>query len=391
MQYNGGQYNGAAYAAQPAYAYSGQYYQQQPQPIQHQYSGQQQQQQQYVSTPYAGNVPFPQPSPYTAPPALQQAPSQPPTHRPPRTQTPHPHRRHTTTGGSKHGHSKPLRSAMRHPERSSSSTAAAANAAAAAAATLSPNPVAAPNLLRARTHSGAAAAVENRSRLNSISRTRTNSSSRVDPDHIFLSVNAPNELEVSNLVFQNTIEELRERIFPMWPSGIAHQSRSGSEWRVKFVGRPWDAKGHESIMAQRMICRIFWVFATQGYVYLTSINTGRAPAARVHPAPVDVRAHFFAMSLNNSGDRVLFVDPPAAVANSLGLSLRAAFPHSIVNEQMMGADKNLFLAHILKYINDMAFKLDASVPLARHGLLGLGGRKELWVFKGSESWWSTRK
>jgi hypothetical protein len=56
----------------------------------------------------------------------------------------------------------------------------------------------------------------------------------------------------------------------------------------------------------------------------------------------------------------------------------------------MGADKNLFLAHILKYINDMAFKLDASVPLARRGLFGLSGRKELWIFKGSETWW-TRK
>ena len=57
----------------------------------------------------------------------------------------------------------------------------------------------------------------------------------------------------------------------------------------------------------------------------------------------------------------------------------------------MGADKNLFLAHILKFINDMAFKLDASVPLARRGLFGMSGRKELWVFKGSESWWPSRK
>ena len=39
------------------------------------------------------------------------------------------------------------------------------------------------------------------------------------------------------------------------------------------------------------------------------------------------------MSLNNSGDRVTFVNPPAAVSNSLGLSLRTAFPHRIDNEQ----------------------------------------------------------
>jgi hypothetical protein len=52
----------------------------------------------------------------------------------------------------------------------------------------------------------------------------------------------------------------------------------------------------------------------------------------------------------------------------------------------MGPEENHFLAHILKYINLMAFKLDASVPLARCGIFGLGGRKEIWVFKGSESW-----
>ena len=40
-------------------------------------------------------------------------------------------------------------------------------------------------------------------------------------------------------------------------------------------------------------------------------------------APVDARAHFFCMSLNNAGNRVTFVDPPAAVANSLGLRIVA--------------------------------------------------------------------
>jgi hypothetical protein len=48
----------------------------------------------------------------------------------------------------------------------------------------------------------------------------------------------------------------------------------------------------------------------------------------------------------------------------------------------MGPEKDLFMAHILKYINDMAFRLDASVPLARHGLFGTSGCKEIWVFKG---------
>jgi hypothetical protein len=49
-------------------------------------------------------------------------------------------------------------------------------------------------------------------------------------------------------------------------------------------------------------------------------------------APADGRAHFFAISLNSTGNRITFVDPPAAVVNSLGLSLRAAFPLRIANE-----------------------------------------------------------
>jgi len=246
--------------------------------------------------------------------------------------------------------------------------------------------------------------------MDSISRTRTNSSSRVDPDHVFMSIIPPNGLELSNLAHKSTIEELREQIFPMWPLGVTHHEHIGYDWRVTFTGSPWDSRGIESIMAQRLICKIFWVLSAQGYVYLTSINTGRAlkhPRLVFIRAPADGRTHFFTMSLNRAGNRITFVDPPAAVVNSLGLSLRTAFPHRIANEQAtddgvliislksginsMGADKNLFLAHILKFINDMAFKLDASVPLARRGLFGMSGRKELWVFKGSETWWTSRK
>src|SRR6266702_2910189 len=162
MQYAGSQYNGAGYSSQHSYGFPGQYYQHQPQPIQHQYSGQQQQQ--YASTPYAGTVPFPQPSPYTAPSALQSAPSQPPVHRPPRTQTPHPHRRHTTTGAATTA--RPLRPAIKKKVQRISS--ASANGGTLPVAT---------SLSRTRTHSGAAEP----QRLHSIARTRTNSSSRVDP------------------------------------------------------------------------------------------------------------------------------------------------------------------------------------------------------------------
>jgi hypothetical protein len=67
-------------------------------------------------------------------------------------------------------------------------------------------------------------------------------------DHVFLSINPPNRLELSNLAHKSTVEELREQIFPMWPTGVAHQERYGYDWRVKFTGSPWHSKGQESIM-----------------------------------------------------------------------------------------------------------------------------------------------
>src|SRR5258707_14720344 len=73
------------------------------------------------------------------------------------------------------------------------------------------------------------------------------------------------------------------------------------------------------------------------------------------------------------------------------LSFLSSSHRSSWRSSVMGSEKNLFLAHILKYINDMAFKLDASVPFAPRGLFGRHGRKGIWVFKGSESWWPRSK
>jgi hypothetical protein len=63
-----------------------------------------------------------------------------------------------------------------------------------------------------------------------------------------MSIKPPNGLELSNLSHKSTIEELREQIFPMWPTGVAHQERRGHDWRVRFTGSPWDSRGPESIM-----------------------------------------------------------------------------------------------------------------------------------------------
>ena|SRR5216684_3715902 len=197
-QYAGSQYNGTGYSnggsyangggysgQQQSYGYPGQYYQQPPQPIQQQYSGQQQQQ--YGSTSYGGgNVPFPQPqpSPNNVPAVLQPPAPQQPVHRPPRSQTPHPTVSRRRAGSSTR---KPIKSALKDPDRNRRNSANGP---------LLPVPS-----QRTRRYSSGA---ENRPRANSIVRQRTNSGSRADPGtrpHIRLCAMMPFMMALSFIPF----------------------------------------------------------------------------------------------------------------------------------------------------------------------------------------------
>ena len=183
MQYAGSQYNGGAgYSTQQGYGYPGQYYQQQPPPIQHQYSGQQQQ---YSATPYVGTVPFPQPSPYAAPGALQPVASQQSTHRPPRTQTPHPSGSSRRRTGS--ATRKSLRPSMKDPERSRSTSTNGNHLSVTG------------SQQRTRRQSGGP---ELRPRMDSIiSRKRTNSSLRMEPGMLTPLLSLPRCLFMTALTF----------------------------------------------------------------------------------------------------------------------------------------------------------------------------------------------
>ncbi|THH21526.1 hypothetical protein EW146_g28 [Bondarzewia mesenterica] len=304
MQYNNGQYY-----QQPGYQpyqvpyQGGQPYYQQQQP----YAAQQPNMAQYGASPA---VPFP--TTFASPPA-QPTPIQP--SRPARTHTPHPHRRHTNAGATSNGQQRPLRSAMKKVERAHTTAVP---------------------LARTRTHSGG----ENRSRLNSIARTRTSSSSghAKPPDHLFVTIEPPNELILYNIAYPYTIDEIKERLFPMWQPGISHQETWGSNWRVKFAGSPWNLKGSDSIMVHRMMIQLFWVLVNQGYVYLTTIQAGRAlksPRLVFIRSLPDPGAHFFAMSFNSAGDRLTFVNAPDGLALNLGLYLRSTFPRRIEHDEQV--------------------------------------------------------
>ncbi|KAI0961595.1 hypothetical protein AcW1_000640 [Taiwanofungus camphoratus] len=270
----------------------------------------------------------------------------------------------------------PLKSAMKKPPDRSASAGGAP-------------------LTRHRTTSGA------RQRVNSLTRTRSNSMPSFTPDHLFLSVHSVNELRIGNIAYQSTLDELREAVLPMWPPGVMSEESRGRNWCVRFAGSPWTSVGIDGILAQRLICRLFLVLANQGYSYRTTVNTansGRPPQLVFVESDPDQEAQIFLTSFSRSVNRLSLLDAPPDVAQQLAAGLRSVFPRKIssfgANEdgvhviemkreglRSRKSDRDLFIAYMLHSFNDANFKLVGSVPLGKRGALGFGSRREVWVFQ----------
>lgn len=227
-----------------------------------------------------------------------------------------------------------------------------------------------------------------------------------EPVHLLMSFHGNNEIRFEGVRYQNMLDDLRELVFPMWPHGVDTDSAKDHRWRVVFGRAPWSSTGTEKLMVRRMLCRMFSFLARLGYHYSTSVNIGsrgkpprlvfvdRGESAR------DPHVHFFSVCFSRSDEKVSIVDPPGTIRDSIGTALRNAFPRRIASDRVteeniclielkrgvIGAadvDKSLFVSYVLKHINELGYKLDACVPLARRGPLGFGGRKEIWIFKGT--------
>ncbi|EGN95769.1 hypothetical protein SERLA73DRAFT_59930, partial [Serpula lacrymans var. lacrymans S7.3] len=225
-------------------------------------------------------------------------------------------------------------------------------------------------------------------------------------DHLFLSFLGTNELRIHNAAFQDTLDDIKEKVLPMWPSGVASQLTAGYSWRVTFSRNPWSASGPDGIIVRRMICELFARLAHQGYQYLCSVTSGYpAPQLVFQEVGPDDSADFFVAYFSRSGHRLTLIKPPRHIGETIGLRLRSAWPykfaaHHVSEDEVytvelkrnsLGAlclapelDKNVFASHALQEINMMGFRLVATVPLARSGLLGFGSRKEVWVFRGTQ-------
>lgn len=70
----------------------------------------------------------------------------------------------------------------------------------------------------------------------------------ISPDHMFVSFHGTNELRLGNVAYQDTLDEIKEHMMPMWPHGVSSQAMSSLSWRVTFSRNPWSATGSDAIM-----------------------------------------------------------------------------------------------------------------------------------------------
>jgi hypothetical protein len=125
---------------------------------------------------------------------------------------------------------------------------------------------------------------------------------------------------------------------------------------------------------------------------------------------------FFCAALGNNGHDVTIYHAPPQLALRLSLAMRATFKNkveagvddtnvcsirikpqdgrplrdimpviSLVDICIDPTDKHFIISYIFKNLCDEGYYIDASVPLGRRGLFGLGGRREVWMFKSSPS------
>ncbi|KAL5534404.1 hypothetical protein ACEPAG_866 [Sanghuangporus baumii] len=266
---------------------------------------------------------------------------------------------------------------------------------------------------------------ERPARATSVSRVRSRSRSRhrFTPAHLILSLSGTCRMNLSSVIFQETVDNIRERVLTMWPDGVILQTYrdESNEFVIQFSGNPWTAKSSLESIAMKMILELFAVLARQGYACTSTIDTGHAvssPRLVFTRGQPDPSAEFAMMVFSNSRRKVKLINHAPAFCDSLTSALRDSFPHKIRRSSWDESDMyafigfrtyqsllfyavfsydryviemsnydfsnitDLVIAVILEHAAASGLKLEGSIPLSHSGFWSfLQGRKELWIFR----------
>jgi len=239
-------------------------------------------------------------------------------------------------------------------------------------------------------------------------RRRTNS--KIKPDDMYAAMNGPATNSEAyhmfvtfkgdgELLLENTLDKARpdiQQVIAMWPHGAETQFR-GSTWSIRFRNSPWNMSGPDVEIAWSLIVALFTLFSSRGFSFTTSTKcTTMQPRLIFQITNADPSSTFFLAYFSRGGRRVSLIKPPYSIAVAFGPKLKALLSNraevsqdkGMINVEIKrdvggtGVQPSHFLMQVLKVMVDMGFNLDATVPMARGGPLGMGPRRELFVFKG---------
>ncbi|QRV91515.1 hypothetical protein RhiJN_19533 [Ceratobasidium sp. AG-Ba] len=232
---------------------------------------------------------------------------------------------------------------------------------------------------------------------------RAPSTVHFQPDHIFMALPSSRSLKLTNVPDTSIRTALQNAISPLWSRGITISREDRNAFELEFGtggnagAGPWAARGHEGIMAHRIVCRVFETLARKGFSFLCTTSPPSTGRLIFTSAPADTSSHFFAIAVSRDSSTLRIIDAPDDVTDAiarvarntcrreeLGLLARRIRPARVERISMMdglgpglGAlfapnpvftdadadDLASALAHILKTVSAHGFRLEAAVPL----------------------------
>ncbi|CDO71593.1 hypothetical protein BN946_scf184911.g63 [Trametes cinnabarina] len=261
-----------------------------------------------------------------------------------------------------------------------------------------------------------------RKRTRSGSRMRSGSIPRPPSDHLILTIQSSSHICIENMDDESLGEELSAHIVPIWPPGANSIQNHRGKWAVEFAGTPWASSGLDAILsvflvlashpradllpalrAGKMIWHIWLALARRGFTYLSTINVGnrvqfKPPSMVFVETDKDYEAQIFLMTLSKRGDRMTIAEAPEELMEQLSAELRRTFPRRFTADRATennirifevkkgsygtpAIDKNVLIAFILHFFNAAGFRLSGTIPIGSKSFLGIGRRKEMWVFR----------
>ncbi|KAJ7630922.1 hypothetical protein FB45DRAFT_867204 [Roridomyces roridus] len=210
-------------------------------------------------------------------------------------------------------------------------------------------------------------------------------------NHMFVTFKGDGEL-----LLENTLDKARadiEKVIAIWPHG-ADSTLRGSTWSIRFRNTPWNMNGPDVEKAWALIIALFALFSSRLLAGILIYNNNQMHYCLTN---ADTRSTFFLAYFSRGGRRITLISPPYSVAVTFGPRIQAL----LSNQAEVTQDKGLtvvevkrdiggtggvhpshFLMQILKVMVDLGFDLNATIQMARGGPLGMGARRELFVFKG---------